>query len=77
MWNLGEKRDFLKKKSNMLQGKYGMSHFCIDGKEVFKNVTTNFATYNNILMSQKISISVLAKQECGWNPVALFQLLSF
>lgn len=61
----------------MLQGKFGMSHFCIDGKEVFKNVTTNVATCNNILMSQKISIIVLAKRECGWNTFALFQLLSF
>lgn len=77
MWNLGEKRDFFEKKSNMLRGKYGMSHFCIDGKEVFKNATTNVATCNNILMSQKISISVLAIRECGWNPVSLFQLLSF
>lgn len=52
------KEVFLKKKCNMLRGKYGI--FCIDRKEVCKNATTSVATCNNILMSQKISISVLA-----------------
>lgn len=76
MWNLGEKRDFLKKIYEAAREIWNVT-FLYRWKGSFKNVTTNFATYNNILMSQKISISVLAKRECGWNPVALFQLLSF